>query len=97
MSDKVVSGWTSRTLTNRRSSLTQRPVRNSLATIELVAESLSCFAARSEIGAISSPNISVATAKTIPMRNRVLIARQGASPEVRITVYSELEARCESV
>src|SRR5439155_4361095 len=62
----------------------------------LVLESLSCFAARSETGAISSPKTSVATANRMPMRNRVLTARQGASPELRITVYSELAARRDS-
>src|SRR3989337_1588085 len=46
----VVSGSTSRTLTNRRSSLTQKPVRNSCAITALVARNLSCCAARSVTG-----------------------------------------------
>src|SRR5258708_526776 len=54
----------------------------------LVMESLSCFASRSETGAISSPKPSGATANTMPIRIRVLAPRKAPSPEQRTDAKS---------
>ena len=86
----------SRTLMNERSSLNQRPVRISCPISVLMACMRSFCAASSAAGETHSPMTKVATTNTSPTFASAAAAPRGDSPEPRITVNSELLARCAS-
>ena len=79
---------------NEPSSLNHRPDSRSWPIIELMARSLTFCACSSDHGATHSPMTKVSTTKAMPTFARISPARRGESPEARITVYSELLARC---
>ena len=81
---------------NEPSSLNHRPDCRSWPIIEESARILVFCAASSAAGAIHSPMTKVSTTNAIPILNSAAAARAGERPEPRITVYSELLARCAS-
>ena len=85
-----------RQLMNERSSLNQRPVRISCPISALIACRRSFCAASSAAGATHSPTTNVATTNTIPTFSSAVPAPRGDIPEPRMTVNSELLARCAS-
>jgi hypothetical protein len=78
------------------SSLNQMPDESWSPMSELIARRRTFCAASSACGATHSPMTKVATRKAAPILASVRPARPGEKPEPRITVYSELLARCES-
>ena len=86
----------SRTLMNERSSLNHSPERISCPISALMACMRSFCAASSAAGATHSPTTKVATTKIMPTLASASPAPRGDSPEPRITVNSELLARCAS-
>ena len=75
--------------TKLRSSFTQKPDRNSRATIELVAFSRRLLAASSVYGVTNSPTASVDRATTRPAPTTWLASCTIDRPEERITVSSD--------
>ncbi|MNC94278.1 hypothetical protein D3C83_110920 [compost metagenome] len=64
--------------------------------MELIARIFTFCACSSDHGEIHSPITKVRSTNAIPIFASVSAARRGDSPEARITVYSELLARCAS-
>src|SRR4051812_46092126 len=91
-STSELSWRTSRTLTNRSSSFTHRPLRNSCASPELVARSFNMRAAFSAAGVTSSPTAKVMMTMTMPMPDSRLMMLAGDSPDPRMTVNAEFAA-----
>jgi len=95
-----VSAVTSWMFTKLRSSFTQKPERNSRATIERVALRRNPFAASSVCGATHSPTTTVPAASTIPAPITCSASCASDSPEARSTVISDcsdMRARAKSV
>ncbi len=84
-----MSAVTSWMFTKLRSSFTQKPDRNSRATIELVALRRRPFAASSVKGVTNSPSARVAAATTSPAPVTYPARRCMDRPEERITVSSD--------
>ncbi len=86
----------SRTLMNAPSSLNHRPEARSWPIAELMARIFTFCACSSAHGATHSPVTKVSTTNARPTLASASAARRGERPEARITVYSELLARCAS-
>ena len=95
-----VSAVTSWMFTKLRSSFTQKPERNSRATMERVAFSRRLLAASSAKGATNSPVTSVRAATASPAAATCVASCAMERPEARITVssdWSDIRASAKSV
>ena len=81
---------------NERSSLNHSPDSRVLPISELIARMRNACAACSVYGATHSPITNVISTNAAPMRTSMRPACPGVSPAARITVNSELLARCAS-